>query len=147
MLNIKTKGEDILSITLLSIEEARSLPIEVREYVDWWWLRSPGDRSDHAAYVCCGGSVDNYGGYVSVNSNGVRPVLTIKNLKSYAPELYSDILINGKKLIVIDEDKVLYSDKPVYHYFNKTLKRGNDYEKSDVKRFVENEFLEIVWKE
>ncbi len=53
----------------------------------WWWLRSPGDNQDHAAYVLDGGEVRYCGGYVgevdfyadSVDSydNCVRPAMWI----------------------------------------------------------------------
>ena len=43
----------------------------------WWWLRSPGDRSDDAAYVYNGGSVSDGGSYVGSRDVAVRPALWI----------------------------------------------------------------------
>lgn len=67
----------IEEITLLSIEEYyryRSLIPYLNKY---WWLRSPGYDSLHAAYVCSSGAVDDYGFYVYCTDIGVRPALRI----------------------------------------------------------------------
>lgn len=146
MLNIEVKRQDITNITLLSIEEAQKLPIEVRKYSVWWWLRSPGDNPYIAATASHFGYVVPNGDYVDYDLEGVRPVLTIKNLDSQNLTLYSNILINEKKFIVIGQDAVLYDDRPIRHYFNRRLAQGNDYETSGIKKFVENDFLEIIRK-
>jgi len=49
--------------------------------VCWWWLRSPGDLSDLAAYVDDDGYVYVIGGSVGIDSGGVRPAFWL-NLKS-----------------------------------------------------------------
>lgn len=43
----------------------------------WWWLRSPGNLSDSAAFVNDDGSVRCPGAYVSSTSGSVRPALWI----------------------------------------------------------------------
>ena len=43
----------------------------------WWWLRSPGFRSDIAAYVDPDGSVHTTGDDVDTDDNAVRPALWI----------------------------------------------------------------------
>ncbi len=43
----------------------------------WWWLRSPGIDSDHAAFVNHGGSVFDNGSSVSSSDRAVRPALWI----------------------------------------------------------------------
>ncbi|MDR1465007.1 MAG: DUF6273 domain-containing protein [Oscillospiraceae bacterium] len=47
----------------------------------WWWLRSPGDDPDRAAFVDSGGAVLLYGNDVLYSSGGVRPALWL-NLES-----------------------------------------------------------------
>ena len=42
----------------------------------WWWLRSPGNNFDHAAYVNYDGSVNNSGSFVYDNM-AVRPAIWI----------------------------------------------------------------------
>ena len=44
----------------------------------WWWLRSPGGNSAHAAGVESGGSVNAYGNFVWYGVNAVRPALWIE---------------------------------------------------------------------
>ena len=46
-----------------------------------WWLRSPGDDSNVAAEVDCGGCIYEYGCYVDRSIDGVRPALHL-NLQS-----------------------------------------------------------------
>lgn len=43
----------------------------------WWWLRSPGQNSDRAAYINYGGSVYDIGIYVNIDMIAVRPALWI----------------------------------------------------------------------
>ena len=43
----------------------------------WWWLRSPGDRQDNAAYVRSGGDVSEHGSNVFIDFSAVRPALWI----------------------------------------------------------------------
>ena len=43
----------------------------------YWWLRSPGDSSEDAAYIDTGGSVYTYGNFVSSNVIAVRPVICV----------------------------------------------------------------------
>ena len=64
-------------IYLLSIEEAIALDSSIRGIGSWWWLRSPGQNSSHAAFVNEDGYV--YAGGLSVDDeNGVRPALNLK---------------------------------------------------------------------
>ena len=41
----------------------------------WWWLRSPGIDSSHAALVFNGGDIHEYGHYVVISAGPVRPAL------------------------------------------------------------------------
>ena len=59
----------------------------------WWWLRSPGDFTDYAAYVNCYGYVHDYGNYVYYISDGVCAALNLNlssNLYTYAGTVSSD---------------------------------------------------------
>ena len=44
----------------------------------WWWLRSPGINSFHAAIVFDGGSVRGSGGYVDLCLDAVRPCVRVR---------------------------------------------------------------------
>ncbi|MBO4458521.1 MAG: hypothetical protein J5802_12445, partial [Butyrivibrio sp.] len=69
------------TVFLLSCDEADTLfPDDDARAVgdcDWWWLRSPGRSSHHAAVVLTIGEVYHHGHLVSFNyhDHGVRPAL------------------------------------------------------------------------
>ncbi len=72
-------------IFLLSVDEVNSLfssdQARIANYQGsacWWWLRSPGYDSNHAADVLDDGSVYANGGFVHVTSGSVRPALYLK---------------------------------------------------------------------
>ena len=141
---IEIEESDIYNATLLSVEEASDLPESVRRCNVWWWLRSPGSDSYDAMSVLADGSIYSSGYGVDLDFGAVRPALTIRGLKSKNLEPYSIVLINGKKFIVIGKDTALYNDAFIFHYFNKTKKQGNDYKTSDIRKFVENDFIDMI---
>lgn len=118
---------------LLSIEEYEKYKGVIPIVGSWWWLRSPGDDSDYAAIVFNDGSVNSYGNYV-FNTYGIRPALRvseseISNLQIGDRKIYYDF-----PFIKIDED-LLIAEVPIA--FDKFDDYSNDYEKSYVKRFLE----------
>lgn len=46
--------------------------------MNWWWLRSPGNRQSSAVTVDDNGSLDTLGDDVGFSSNGVRPALWVE---------------------------------------------------------------------
>ena len=81
-------GKDTVDkVFLLSIDEvkkyfptgsSRQLKTSTGQNLSsWWWLRSPGNDSNYAAYVYDDGSVNYFGNYVSNNNSAVRPALWI----------------------------------------------------------------------
>ena len=133
---------DITCATLLSIEEVEKLPLELRKYGNCWWLRSPGDRYSFAAYAYCGGSVNYRGSYVDYNSYAVRPALQIKNLNSSNLQI-GDKFVFGEKEFEIISDSFAFCVTDIGRYCFKEdwkAKDANDYEKSDVKKYVDDWF-------
>ena len=65
-------------IWLLSVDEARDLPLKIRKCDYSWWLRSPGFRSNDAAYVSSGGGVDARGSFINADSDSVRPAMRVR---------------------------------------------------------------------
>lgn len=133
---------EITDCTLLSIDEARKLPPELRGYNRWWWLQSPGYDSYGAAIVLYTGSVYRSGLYVDGDSVAIRPALRIKNLKSSRLEV-GDIFIFGEKIFKIITNKLAFCLSDIgNHCFRAdwNLKDANDYEKSDAKKFVDDWF-------
>ncbi|MCL2071190.1 MAG: hypothetical protein FWH07_03035 [Oscillospiraceae bacterium] len=66
----------------LSSGEARNVNNTLREFSSLWWLRSPGNFSNDAAFVFSGGVIVNGSGSFYIrNDGGVRPALQL-NLES-----------------------------------------------------------------
>ena len=66
---------DKYEITLLTVEEYRKYKSTVPNIEDWWWLRSPGNADDRAAYVCPKGAVLSRGDGIRSDDDAVRPAL------------------------------------------------------------------------
>lgn len=143
---IQTKQDidlDIQEVTLLSREEAENfLTPEQRSIGARWWLRSAHESlSDYAGEICRDGRL--YYDYVS-NSNGVVPALRISNLASNNLKIGDILEVGGKLWKVISED-LAWCD----HNVGRTVFRedyeasdANDYEKSDVKKWLDQWALE-----
>ena len=59
---------------------------------DYWWVRSPGDSDDSAAYVINYGGVFSFGTYVFLADNAVRPAFNL-DLTSV---LFTSAAVGGK---------------------------------------------------
>ena len=72
-----------------------------------WWLRTPGNAGNMAVNVSYAGWVNNYGSYVYMYDNGVRPALNLnlsfRNLYSYAGTVCSDGSGSGTEKPVTDD--------------------------------------------
>lgn len=143
----KTEEEVSLKITgatLLSIEEAEALPNYLRRYHNcWWWLQSPGYGSDHTAVVGSYGSVFGSGNYVCYDNGVVRPALKIKNSNL---KIGDSIFFGDKEFEIISEELAFCKSDIGNHCFREKWKAkdANDYEKSDVKRFVDKWFEKAI---
>ena len=134
--------ENVEGITLLSIDEVKRLPEEVRKYFSWWWLRSPGDYSYRVLIVYRDGSIgnDNNGfGNVDCKAYSVRPALIL----NHNPSNFN----NGDIIKVFDrrwyyqDGLALLMDEPLTDMAfrkNWSAKDANNYEKSDIKRYLDN---------
>ena len=129
---------DITGITLLSIEEAKALPKKIRDIGKFWWLRSPGNGINSAVYVECDGDVYPCG-YNVEKEYGVRPALII-NLESSNLKIGDKFKLAGQTWTVISERYALCDGIIGKHTFRNEWRASdaNDYEKSDVKKFLEN---------
>lgn len=131
---------EIDGVTLLTTEEAKALPREQIKIGDDWWLRSPGYNVNNAAFVDGeAGFVYDYGYNVS-KEFGVRPALQISNLQSSNLEIGDRFDFADYSWTVIAEDKALCDDIIGYSAFRKDWKAkdANDYEKSDIKKYLED---------
>ena len=137
---------DIIGVTLLSAEEAEALPKEIRSIDKYWWLRSPGYFNYLAMYVRGDGSVDYNGDDVNYDGFGVRPALEVgyERMCLVNPRLDRGDKINlaGHTWTVISGQYILCDDIIGKCAFRTDWKGSdaNDYEKSDVKKFLDDWF-------
>lgn len=131
----------VTGITLLSVEEYEKAMEYIPMVYGWWWLRSPGLYNNRAAGVITDGSVYMYGFSVDMATHIVRPALLISNLDSLN-------LKPGDRIIdfyyfdwtVIPGNMVLCDTGIGQHCFREDwmVSGANDYEKSDVKKWLED---------
>lgn len=128
---------DVGGVTLLSGRKAGMFPSYVRAYSTWWWLRSPGYSSNFAAFVFSDGDVFGNGEDVSFSNGAVRPALLLN--------IQSSNLNNGDTIKVFDhnwyfqDNLALLMDEPLTKMpFNADVSKGNDYETSDIKEWLDN---------
>lgn len=131
----------VIGITLLSVEEYMAAKAHIMPINGWWWLRSPGCNSGSAAYVMSDGGVNSYGYFVRGAHGVVRPALLIQNLNFFKLKPGDRILNYAKHgWTVISDTMALCDDGIGKHCFHEDweTQEANDYEKSDVKRFLES---------
>lgn len=133
---------EITGATLLSIEEAEALPNLLRSYTDRWWLRSPGYKLYNAAFVNNDGFVIRDGYYVDCSIVAVRPALHISNLNSSNLKIGDTIFFGDKEFKVVSNELAFCKTDIGKHCFREDYqaKDANDYEKSDVKKFIDEWF-------
>lgn len=133
---------EFIGATLLSAEEAENyLTREERVYDFYWWLRSPGCISSYVAYVDSDGSIDYSGDHISLIHRCVRPALQIKNLESSYFEIGDRFKMGGYEFKIISKDLAwMYKQDIGCYAFNEDFEKGNDYERSDAKNFVDKWF-------
>ena len=137
----------IEGITLLSVEESQKLSKDILHCEsDDWWLRSPGNSDDKAAVVRgLDDCVDQDGCSVD-DEYGVRPALRVHPFHSnpYGVRIGDTIRLFGYKWTVISDTLLLCNDLVDDIPFRKNGKAEdtNDYEKSDIKKWLENWYKE-----
>ena len=136
----ETNALHITGATLLSVEEAKQLNGDMLKASDNWWLRSPGDIARIAAFVYgVDGHVNVYGLYVTY-AFGVRPALEITNLESSIYQIGDTLSFGDHSFTIISEKYALCDEIIEKRPFCNDYKKGNDYETSDIKVFVDNWF-------
>ena len=133
----------ITGATLLSVEEARQLDKETLRASGGWWLRSPGDYANLAAFVYGDvGHVSDYGRSVD-RAFGVRPALEISKSSGY--KIGESVDFGGHSFTIISDTHALCDDIIGECAFRKDFKAKdvNEYEASDIKRYVETWFEEV----
>lgn len=137
-----TLGLEVSGATLLTREEVKQLPKRLREYGKWWWLKSPGNYYNYAANVFEEGYVNRFGNYVDIKNLAVRPALIISNLEVSNLNIGDTFKFGDKEFEIIFDDKALCLSDIGQCAFRKNWVASDayDYEKSDVKKYVDNWF-------
>ena len=128
---------EIEKVTLLSAEEYVLNETIIPRIHNWWWLRSPGNFQDTAAYIDYDGSINHNG--VSDNSGCARPALKIKNPEA-ANLLPGDKIEAAGYIWTMLNDELALCDYYVGRLsFRDDLQAedANMYEASDVKKWLE----------
>lgn len=129
---------EIEEITLLTAEEYVDAKDVILHRYESWWLRSPGLCRGRVAYVGIdGGLYDrNVANYENLY---VRPVLKVKDLESSGLEISDRFEIASRLCSVISPRLILFDDFVGKTAFRKDVnaKDANDYEQSDVKKWLE----------
>lgn len=129
---------DIVSAKLLSTDEAEVLPLRLKKYNNWWWLRSHSiGFINYAALVYGAGSVSRYGNLVHDSDGTVRPVLKIKNLEYSNLEIGDVFEFGGKEFEIVSENFAFCTTDIGKHRFDGS---SNVYEKSEIKKYVDDWF-------
>lgn len=141
---------DILGITLLSAEEAETLPPDIRDIKKTWWLRSPGYGDNYASIM-----LEGFTAFTDIRDDSkidVRPALEVgyERMCMTKPRLDRGDKINlaGHTWTVISYQYILCDDIIGKCAFRKDYNASdaNDYEKSDVKKFLDDWFEKSIKK-
>lgn len=125
----------IKDITLLSVDEYKRYKNTIPPKHFWWWLRSQGEEYDRAAIACGDGSLHT--NYVDNSAICVRPVIVCEPI-----EIMPGTKINalGMTWTMLDGLLILCDESIGYSAFREDsdASDANNYEVSDVKKFIQN---------
>lgn len=129
---------DIKGITLLSIREYESCKDKIKPTSCSWWLRSPGRYADTVVAINGAGGVLRTGYNVS-RTEGLRPALKI-DLESSNLRIRDKIEWANYRWTIISDSLMLCDEIIAEHPFREDWEAddANDYEKSDIKQWLEN---------
>ncbi len=131
---------NVTEVTLLSVSEAKRIPRKLRGYSKAWWLRSQGSDFYSAAFEY-GGSGGVYApGHSVYITLGVRPALRVRGLSSLNLKTGAVVGINDCSYYVIPGDMLLSKEGIGDCSFRDNWRApdANVYEKSDIKKFVDD---------
>ena len=120
---------------MLSTDEYVKYKDRIPPFNCWWWLRSPGNNSNLAAYVYCVGSAHNIALSVTNRDNAVRPAIKVPTPESQNLEV-GDIIFKYNFPFVYLGDNLAISEVPIANRRFDT--KSNDYTNSEIRTFLLN---------
>ena len=120
---------------LLTVKEAEKLPQKLRKHPRWWWLKT-NFGSFHAPSVYDTGVIPEYGDFID-SIGAVRPALRITDIGDY--KVGSLFKFGGKWFEIVDENTAFCLSNIGIERYDA---HSSNYEKSEIKRFVDNWFNE-----
>ena len=149
---------DILGATLLTINEAEKLPVRLRRYDRWWWLKSRSVSlgieginfnayTAYAAYVDGDdATIDAIGDKVSYEDGKVRPAIIISNLSALNLQFGDIFEFGDKEFEIISDNKAFCLSDIGQCAFRNDAEAldANIYEKSDIKKYVDEWFEKSI---
>lgn len=129
-------------ITLLSVDEYEKVRDYIKPIDSHWWLRSPGISCYFVVIVLNNCDIDDIGLGVDFESS-IRPVL---KLKSSDFQIGDSFQFGGYTWAVISNDYALCDTTFCKMSFKKDWRAqgANDYEKSDIKKFLDKWYTEQI---
>ena len=128
---MKSVRLDKYEITLLTVEEYRKYKSAVPNIEDWWWLRSPGNADDRAAYVCPKGAVLSRGDGIRSDDDAVRPALKSDEIILDVGEQFIAL---GNRWTVIGKGVAISNGVVATHRYDSD---SNVWETSELKEWLE----------
>lgn len=140
--------KNIKGITLLSTEEYEQFKNNIPSHNHhWWWLRSPG-HDGRATIVLDDGTTDTYS--VNYGQIAIRPAL-ILNPESSSLKIKDEFEFGKHKWTVISDTYAICNDTIGDHCHcfraDRLAEDANNYEKSDVKKVIEDWYESCINKE
>ena len=128
----------IEDVTLLSVEEYKEHQDVIHSVRTPWWLRSPGYDTYRAVTVLRNGSVHYYGDSVYRSDFAVRPALKLGTTRGLNVGTVFELA--GQKWTLIDDNLAICNGSVGQTYFRDDVEAldANDYEKSDIKKWLAN---------
>jgi len=139
---------EIAEARLLTVEEAKKLPNRLRIYPRWWWLKTRGILSDSVTVVTKFGYINENGVDTAFDKGAVRPALEISNLELSNLRIGDTFEFGYRRFEIISDNRAFCLEDIGEGYFNHCIEGElddfNDYEKSDIKKYVDEWFKRNV---
>lgn len=137
---------EITGATLLTVEEAKKLPSRLRVYKNWWWLKTRGNQNYNVTVVSKFGYINENGVCTDWDKGAVRPALEISHLKLSNLKIGDTFDFGCRRFEIISDNRAFCLEDIGDDYFNHCIEGElddfNDYEESDIKKKIVDEWFD-----